>query len=92
MLIKTCDRFLSFRGDIPKALTWDGQGLCLYAKRLERGRFVWPKANDGTVKLTTAQLSMLLEGIDYRMPSWTAPPELAVRTRDKLTRLAVPRS
>ena len=54
--------------DLVKALMWDGQGLCLYAKRLERGRFVWPKANEGTIKLTTAQLSMLLEGIDYRMP------------------------
>jgi transposase len=39
---------------------------------------VWPKANEGTVKLTTAQLSMLLEGIDYRMLAWTAPPDVAV--------------
>ncbi|MET0472617.1 MAG: IS66 family insertion sequence element accessory protein TnpB [Xanthobacteraceae bacterium] len=70
--------FRGKRGDLVKALMWDGQGLCLYAKRLERGRFVWPKANEGTIKLTTAQLSMLLEGIDYRMPAWTAPPEAVV--------------
>ena len=69
--------FRGKRGD-HQALMSDGQGLCLYAKRLERGCFVWPKANEGTVKLTTAQLSMLLEGIDYRMTLWTAPPELVV--------------
>jgi transposase len=44
-----------------KVLCWDGQGLCLFAKRLEKGRFVWPKARDGTVSLTSAQLSMLLD-------------------------------
>jgi transposase len=70
--------FRGKRGDLVKALMWDGQGLCLYAKRLERGRFVWPKANEGTIKLTAAQLSMLLEGIDYRTPAWTAPPEAVV--------------
>jgi transposase len=46
-------------------------------KRLERGRFVWPQAKSGTVTLTNAQLSMLLEGIDWRMPGWTARPEVA---------------
>ena len=46
-----------------KALHWDGQGLVLYAKRLEQGRFIWPQAVDGTLPLTAAQLSMLLEGI-----------------------------
>jgi transposase len=64
-------------GDLVKALLWDGQGLVLYAKRLERGRFVWPQAKSGTVTLTNAQLSMLLEGIDWRMPGWTARPEVA---------------
>jgi transposase len=62
---------------ILKALLWDGQGLVLYAKRLERGRFVWPQAQSGTVTLTNAQLSMLLEGIDWRMPAWTARPGVA---------------
>ena len=64
--------FRGRRGDRIKALWWDGDGLCLYAKRLERGRFVWPQAQNGKVHLTTAQLSMLLEGIDWRRPERTA--------------------
>ena len=70
--------FRGRRGDLVKCLWWDGQGLVLYAKRLERGRFVWPQAKDGAVSLTPAMLSMLLEGIDWRMPAWTARPETAV--------------
>jgi transposase len=54
-------------------LWWDGDGLCLYAKRLERGKFMWPRAENGKVCLTPAQLSMLLEGIDWRIPVRTAP-------------------
>ena len=46
-------------------------------KRLERGRFVWPRAEEGVVVLSRAQLSMLLEGIDWRMPQRTWRPELA---------------
>jgi transposase len=69
--------FRGRRGDRIKALWWDGQGLCLFAKRLERGRFVWPAARDGTVQLTSAQLSMLLEGIDWRMPQRTWRPQAA---------------
>jgi transposase len=57
--------FRGRRGDLMKVLSWDGQGLCLYAKRLEKGRFVWPQAKSGAVSLTAAQLSMLLEGIDW---------------------------
>jgi transposase len=49
----------------------------LLAKRLERGRFVWPQATSGSVALTPAQLSMLLEGIDWRMPARTHTPQLA---------------
>jgi transposase len=70
--------FRGKRGDLIKGLLWDGQGLVLYAKRLERGRFVWPKAASGTITLTPAQMSMLAEGIDWRMPAWTARPEVAV--------------
>ena len=70
--------FRGRRGDIIKLLWWDGQGLCLFAKRLERGRFVWPKAERGSVALTRAQLSMLLEGIDWRRPARTAAPQMAV--------------
>ncbi len=69
--------FRGRRGDLLKALLWDGQGLVLYAKRLERGRFVWPQAKDGTLTLTAAQLAMLTEGIDWRMPAWTARPAAA---------------
>jgi len=69
--------FRGRRGDLLKALLWDGQGLVLYAKRLERGRFVWPQAKDGTLTLTAAQLAMLTEGIDWRMPAWTARPVAA---------------
>ena len=56
---------------------WDGQGLCLFAKRLEKGHFVWPSAADGVVALTAAQLGMLLEGIDWRMPVRTWRPTAA---------------
>lgn len=72
--------FRGRRGDLIKALHWDGQGLCLYAKRLEllKARFVWPQTGSGTVVLTAAQVSMLTEGIDWRMPAWTARPEVAV--------------
>lgn len=70
--------FRGRRGDLVKLLWWDGDGLCLFAKRLERGRFVWPQAESGTVSLTRAQLSMLLEGIDWRQPMRTWKPEMAV--------------
>ena len=69
--------FRGRRGDILKVLWFDGQGLLLLAKRLERGRFIWPQATSGKVSLTSAQLSMLLEGIDWRMPVRTHQPELA---------------
>jgi transposase len=47
-------------------------------KRLERGRFIWPQATSGTVSLSRAQLSMLLEGIDWRRPDRTWQPQMAV--------------
>ena len=56
------------RGDLIEMIWWDGQGACLFSKRLERGRFVWPSASDGKIVMTPAQLSMLLEGIDWRAP------------------------
>lgn len=69
--------FRGRRGDVVKVLWFDGQGLMPLSKRLERGRFVWPQATGGRVPLTPAQLSMLLEGIDWRMPMRTDAPELA---------------
>jgi transposase len=71
--------FRGRRGDLLKALYWDGQGLVLYAKRLEKGRFIWPQAKEGTVSLTAAQLSMLVEGIDWRQPLWTARPQTEIQ-------------
>lgn len=69
--------FRGRRGDLVKLLWFDGEGLCLFAKRLERGRFVWPQATSGTVALSAAQLAMLLEGIDWRRPVKTWRPEVA---------------
>lgn len=57
--------FRSKRADRVKIVFWDGTGLCLFQKRLEHGRFVWPGITDGTIHLTSAQLSMLLEGLDW---------------------------
>ncbi len=70
--------FRGRRGDLIKLLWFDGDGLCLFAKRLERGRFIWPKVETGTVSLTRAQLSMLLEGIDWRRPERTWQPQAMV--------------
>ena len=64
-------------GDRVKILWWGGDGMCLFAKRLGRGRFVWPQATHGSVGLTRAELSMLLEGIDWRAPKRTVEPHLA---------------
>ncbi len=51
-----------------------GQGACLFSKRLERGRFVWPSIADGKLTISTAQLAMMLEGIDWRAPLRTWRP------------------
>jgi len=70
--------FRGKRGDLVKLLWWDGDGLCLFAKWLERGRFIWPQAANGTVSLTPAQLSMQLEGIDWRRLARSYAPQMAV--------------
>ena len=56
--------FRGRRGGLIKVLWHDGQGLCLFAKRLERGRFIWPSPGEGLVTISSAQLGYLLEGID----------------------------
>jgi len=66
--------FRGRRGDLIKVIWFDGQGSCLFSKRLEKGKFVWPAAKDGKLALTPAQLAMLLEGIDWRMPQRTWRP------------------
>jgi transposase len=63
--------FLGRRGDILRPLTFEGDGLCLFAKRLDRGRFIWPQAKEEIVCLTTAQLSMPLENVDWSSPQRT---------------------
>ncbi len=51
--------------------------MSLYAKRLERGRFIWPLAADGAMVITSAQLGYMLEGIDWRNPVHTWRPSAA---------------
>ena len=66
--------FRGRRGNVVKVLWATTDGVCLLAKRLERGHFVWPQATSGKVNLTQAQLSMLLEGINWKQPERTWPP------------------
>lgn len=64
-------------GSLVKIIWHDGLGMSRYAKRLERGRFVWPSAADGVVSLTSAQLACLLDGIDWRNPRYSWRPQSA---------------
>lgn len=58
--------FRSRRADYLKVLHWDGSGLCLFSKRLEKGKFVWPPLVKGSFSMTAAQLALLIEGMDWR--------------------------
>ncbi|HEV7564813.1 MAG TPA: IS66 family insertion sequence element accessory protein TnpB [Microbacteriaceae bacterium] len=58
--------FRSKRADRVKLVFWDGSGVVLVAKRLEEGRFCWPTIENGVVRLTAAQLSALLEGLNWK--------------------------
>ena len=69
--------FRGKRGDLIKLIWHDGQGMCLFAKRLEHGRFIWPNTSGEAVTITSAQLGYLLEGIDWRAPQHTYRPQLA---------------
>ena len=69
--------FRGRRGDLVKILGHDGLGMSLYAKRLERGRFLWPSPVDGCVAISTAQLGYMLDGIDWRNPQRTWRPAAA---------------
>jgi transposase len=66
--------FRGRRGDLVKIIWHDGFGLSLYAKRLDRGRFVWPSASAGVISITPAQMAYMLEGIDWRNPQLTWRP------------------
>ena len=69
--------FRGKRGDLVKIIWHDGQGACLFTKRLERGRFIWPAESEGAVTISPAQLGYMLEGIDWRAPQQTWRPEIA---------------
>jgi transposase len=69
--------FRARRSDRVKLLVWDGTGLVLIWKRLERGVFKWPAVRDETIRLSAAQLAILLEGLDWS--HLAAPP--AIRPR-----------
>jgi transposase len=69
--------FRGRRGDLVKILWHDGLGMSLYAKRLEKGRFIWPSLADGVVAISTAQLAYMLDGIDWRNPQKTWKLEAA---------------
>jgi transposase len=70
--------FRGKRGDLIKILWHDGIGMSLYAKRLERGRFIWPAPGaDGAVAIAASQLAYMLDGIDWRNPQHTWRPVAA---------------
>jgi transposase len=71
--------FRAKRADRVKILAWDGTGLCLFHKRLEKGSFVWPPLQDGAIRLSAAQLGLLLEGLDWSRvrPKPVTAPSLA---------------
>ena len=64
-------------GSLIKILWHDGIGISLYAKRLERGRFIWPSATAGVVLISSSQLAYMLDGIDWRNPQHTWRPTAA---------------
>jgi len=69
--------FRGRRGDLVKILWHDGLGLSLYAKRLDRGRFIWPATTGEPVAITAGQMGYLLEAIDWRNPQATWRPHSA---------------
>jgi transposase len=88
--------FVSKRGDRVKILVWERGGFVLYYKRLERGRFRVPSVTDDAlgVQLDSAQLTMLLEGIDYsrvrRPRPWEPPEESLAEDRQRAGSLIKP--
>jgi transposase len=69
--------FRGARGDLIKILWHDGVGMSLYAKKLEKGRFLWPSPADGAVGISASQLSYKLDGTDWRNPRHTWRPASA---------------
>jgi transposase len=69
--------FRGVSGNLIKVLWHDGIGMSLYAKRLEKGRFIWPSPTDGAIGVSAAQLAYMLEGIDWRNPRHSYRPQSA---------------
>lgn len=69
--------FRGAKGNLIKIIWHDGLGMSLYAKRLERGKFVWPSPTNGTIGISSAQLAYMLDGIDWRNPVHSFRPECA---------------
>lgn len=63
-------------GDRIKILWWDRNGLCIWYKRLEKGRYKWPSSDEQSIEMTSLDLSLLLDGIDFtklrKLPSFEA--------------------
>lgn len=72
--------FSSRRRDRVKILWWDRSGFCLWYKRLERGTFRLPTLDQPSVEMESAELALLLEGIDLdgarRRPRFVIPPAI----------------
>ena len=58
--------FRAKRADRVKIVWWDGRGVCLYAKRLEKTKFCWPRIGHVRVQLNTARLLALVDGLDWK--------------------------
>jgi transposase len=80
--------FRGKRGDLLKVLWWDGQGLCMFCKRLERGKFLWPPVQDGAVTLSPAQIRLLFAGMDWTQIAARSPapvrPSIPTENSQKL--------
>jgi transposase len=70
--------FRAKRADRVKLVFWDGTGVVLFAKRLEDSEFRWPKLQDGVIHLSAAELSALLEGLDWRRVHAPRPTSVPV--------------
>jgi transposase len=57
--------FRSKRADRLKILAWDGSGLILLWKRLEKNAFRWPPVSEGVMRLSASQLAALMDGLDW---------------------------
>jgi transposase len=75
--------FVSRNRQRAKALLWDGTGLCVYAKRLEQGRFAapWEHESEGPVQMTMSELALFLEGSRLVGRMVLSPPAYEVARR-----------